>query len=75
MAARRDPAGELESQIAGAAADVERGVARPQLGAVGGALAPAMVQAGGHHRIEQVVAPGDPVEHTVDLPREVGGDP
>ncbi len=42
----RDPPGELEGEVAGAAADVERGVAGPELGAVGRALAPAVVQAG-----------------------------
>ena len=51
--AGRDPAGQLERQVAGAAADVEGRVARAQLGPVGGALAPAVVQAGGHHRVEQ----------------------
>ena len=72
VAARGDPAGQLQRQVAGAAADVERRVAGAELGPVGGALAPAVVQAGGHHRVERVVATGDAVEHAVDLAREVG---
>ena len=45
-----DAAGELEGEVAGAAADVERAVSGRELGAVGGALAPAAVEARGHDR-------------------------
>ena len=47
----------------------------PSRGPVGGAFAPAVVEAGAHQRVEQVVARRDPVEHAVDLLRELGGVP
>jgi len=64
------PPGELEGEVAGAAAGVEGAVARLQLRTLGGALTPAVMKAGGHRRVHQVVDPGDAVEHAADLPRE-----
>ena len=42
-----------------------------ELGAVDGALAPAVVHPGGHRRVHQVVDAGDPVEHAADLGGEL----
>ncbi len=64
---------QLQGHIAGAAGDVERDITWAELGAVGGAVAPAMVHAGGHRRVHQVVDAGDPVEHSPDLAGELLG--
>ena len=63
------PVGQREGQVAGAGADVERPVARGQVGGGRRRPAPAAVEAGGHRAVEQVVARGDAVEHRPHLGR------
>jgi hypothetical protein len=67
LAPRGDAVGQLEREIARAGGDIERASARRELGEVGGAPAPRMVQAGGHDRVHPVIETGDPVEHRPDL--------
>ena len=67
--ARGDPPRQREREVAGAGAHVERRLARRDVGGGGRGLAPAPIQAGGHHAIEQVVAWRDAVEHRLDLRR------
>ena len=63
--------GQLEREVAGAAADVEpRAAPRPTPRLVGGQRAPAAVEAGRHHAVHRVVRPGDAVEHH---PHPLGG--
>ena len=62
-----DAPGELEREVPGPGGDVEDAVAGADLGEVGGALAPAVVQPGGHGGVEEVVDPGDAVEHRTCL--------
>ena len=65
-----DAALQLEAQITGAAGDVEGGVAGDEGRLIDRSLTPAVVHAGGHRRVHQVVDPGDPVEHAADLSGE-----
>ena len=69
--ARADPLAELEREVAGAAAEVERRRPRLELGAVGRALAPGVVKARRHDRVQEVVDAGDAVEHAPHLRGEL----
>src|SRR6478736_9562402 len=70
---RTDPMAQLERQVPGAAADIERRAARLELGELGGSLAPAMVRARGHRGVHQVVDARDAVEHRPHLAGELVG--
>ena len=69
LAAGRHAPRELERQIAGAGGDVEHAAAGADARQIGGARAPAMVQAGGHRRVHQVIDARDAVEHRAHLAR------
>src|SRR5205807_5280096 len=67
LAARRDPPGQLEGEVAGAGSDIEHAVAGSDRGEIGRARAPAAVQSRGHDRVHPVVDAGDAIEHRTDL--------
>ena len=69
LAAATDDAGQLEREVAGAAAGVEHRGAAADAGLARGERAPAPVEPGRHDAVHQVVGPGDAVEHALDVGR------
>jgi hypothetical protein len=67
LSARPHPPGEREREVAGSRRHVERPVTGPEAREVRRALAPAMVEPGGHDRVHHVVHAGDAVEHRPHL--------
>ena len=59
--------GQRDREVAGAAARVEHDGAAAHAGLGGGKRAPALIEAGGHRAVHQVIGPGDAVEHALDL--------